>query len=125
VVYIQGEPQLTAGEHPMLTASRPFIESVIRAKVLALPNVAAVQGQATSLEFRDGMVSGVRIGSGDVLGADFVVDAMGRGSRLSDWLSAAGYDRPGLQRVHTGSTGRRARRRSRWAGSCPRTRRTA
>jgi flavin-dependent dehydrogenase len=34
--------------------------------------------------------------------ADFVVDAMGRASKLSEWVEQAGYDRPPLQRLRTG-----------------------
>ena len=35
-------------------------------------------------------VTGVRVSSGEVVGADLVVDAMGRGSALPRWLDAAG-----------------------------------
>jgi 2-polyprenyl-6-methoxyphenol hydroxylase-like FAD-dependent oxidoreductase len=101
--YTDGHPEAPwEGSHRLLTPTRPFLESCIRASVLALPNVTTVQAQATGLEYHDGRVSGVRTGSGDVLAADFVVDAMGRPSRLSDWLSEDGYDRPVMQRVHTG-----------------------
>jgi 2-polyprenyl-6-methoxyphenol hydroxylase-like FAD-dependent oxidoreductase len=40
-------------------------------------------------------------GSG-TLAADLVVDAMGRASKLSDWLEQAGYERPRLERMRTG-----------------------
>jgi 2-polyprenyl-6-methoxyphenol hydroxylase-like FAD-dependent oxidoreductase len=101
--YTDGHPEAPlTGPYQLLTASRPFLESRIRARVMALPNVTTVRSQATALEYRDGKVSGVRTALGDVLAADLVVDAMGRASRLSDWLAADGYDRPPLQRVHTG-----------------------
>jgi 2-polyprenyl-6-methoxyphenol hydroxylase-like FAD-dependent oxidoreductase len=102
VQYLDGQKQLQAGQHRLLMASRPFIESRIRAKVLALPNVTIMQSQATGLECRDGRVTAVHCGSGETLPADIVVDAMGRASKLSDWLSSAGYDRPELQRLPTG-----------------------
>jgi 2-polyprenyl-6-methoxyphenol hydroxylase-like FAD-dependent oxidoreductase len=101
--YTDGRPEAAlGGTDRLLTASRPFLESCIRASVLALPNVTTVRSQAARLEYRDGQVSGVRTGSGEVLAADLVVDAMGRASRLADWLTDDGYDRPPLERVHTG-----------------------
>jgi 2-polyprenyl-6-methoxyphenol hydroxylase-like FAD-dependent oxidoreductase len=89
VQYTDGRPQVH--EQPLLTSSRPLLESRIRARVLALPNVATRRSQVTGLEYRDGRVSAVRHRSSDadhLLPADFVVDAMGRGSRLADWLDA-------------------------------------
>jgi hypothetical protein len=38
----------------------------------------------------------------DVMIVDFLVDAMGRASKLSAWVEQAGYDRPRLQRLRTG-----------------------
>jgi len=105
VLYRDGRREVH--EEPMLTASRPLFESRIRARVLALPNVATRRSQVTGLDYRDGRVTAVRhrlgsgSGSGDVLPADFVVDAMGRGSRLADWLEADGYSVPPLQRLAT------------------------
>jgi 2-polyprenyl-6-methoxyphenol hydroxylase-like FAD-dependent oxidoreductase len=101
--YTDGHPEAPLdGSDRLLTGTRPFLESRIRASVLALPNVATVRAQVTGLEYAGGRVSGIRIASGEVLAADFVVDALGRSSRLSDWLSEEGYDRPRLQRVHAG-----------------------
>jgi 2-polyprenyl-6-methoxyphenol hydroxylase-like FAD-dependent oxidoreductase len=103
--YLDGHLQVSGGERQMVAASRPFVESRVRARVLAQPNVSAVQARATGLEYRGGRVSGVRYesdGGGAVLQADFVVDAMGRASRLPDWLSADGYDKPALARLPIG-----------------------
>jgi 2-polyprenyl-6-methoxyphenol hydroxylase-like FAD-dependent oxidoreductase len=100
VQYTDGRPQVH--EQPLLTASRPLMESVIRARVLALPNVSALGSQATGLEYRDRRVTAVRYRAGDAAGllpADLVVDAMGRASRLADWLQDDGYDVPPLQRL--------------------------
>ena len=102
VHYVDGQQQIEAGDHELLAASRPLIESRLRAEVLALPNVTAMRAQATGLEYRDGRVSAVRYTSGHAnvtLPAGLVVDAMGRASRLSDWLLADGYDRPPLERL--------------------------
>jgi len=102
VQYTDGRSQVH--EQPLLTASRPLLESRIRARVLALPNVATRRSQVSGLEYRDGQVTAVRYRSGDaahVQPADFVVDAMGRGSRLADWLDGDGYDVPPLQRLAT------------------------
>ena len=91
-------------EQPLLTASRPLLESRIRAQVLALPNVSARRSQVTGLKFRDGRVTAVRHRSGEAAGAlpaDFVVDATSRASRLPDWLDDGGYEVPPLQRLAT------------------------
>jgi hypothetical protein len=63
------------------------LESRIRSRVLAVPNVSALSAQATGLEFRNGVVRAVRyVADGDehVTDVDFVVDAMGRASKMSD-----------------------------------------
>lgn len=103
--YSDGQLQVKGDDYMFVTASRPFLESRIRARVLALPNVIAVQAAATGLEYSDDRVSGVRYRSGGdtaVLSAQFVVDAMGRPSKLSDWLRGAGYDSPRLERLPVG-----------------------
>jgi len=103
--YLDGHQQVRTGDHDLLYASRPFMETRIRERVLAGPGVSVLPAQATGLEYRDGAVTGVRYrasgsgGDAGALAADFVVDAMGRGSRLADWLAADGYDRPPRQRV--------------------------
>jgi 2-polyprenyl-6-methoxyphenol hydroxylase-like FAD-dependent oxidoreductase len=102
--YLDGRPKVQTGDHDLLFASRPFMEARIRERVLGVPGVSVLRAQATGLEYRDGAVSGVRYSSGGdsgVLAADIVVDAMGRGSRLTDWLAADGWDRPQVQRLPT------------------------
>lgn len=104
-VYLDGRRQARGSDEYILTATRPFLESRIRSRVLALPNVTTVQAQVTGLDYRDGGVNAVRFavdGVEDVIGADFVVDAMGRASRVSEWVEQDGYDRPRLERVRTG-----------------------
>jgi 2-polyprenyl-6-methoxyphenol hydroxylase-like FAD-dependent oxidoreductase len=102
VVYHDGEPKVRGGNEQFLLASRPFLEARIRSRVLALPNVSTLAAQASGLVFTNDRVSGVRYTGDGVLAADFVVDAMGRASKLSDWLEQTGYERPRLQRVKTG-----------------------
>ena len=100
-----GHRQAISGDasHGFLLASRPFLEARIREHVLALPNVRVLHARATGLEFRDAAVSVVRHVDGSetagTLHADFVVDAMGRSSRLADWLSQHGFERPAIERL--------------------------
>jgi 2-polyprenyl-6-methoxyphenol hydroxylase-like FAD-dependent oxidoreductase len=95
----------------VLCASRPFLEGHIRARVRALPNVTFLDrcdivGLATTADGR--RVSGARVlrradGSAEeVLSADFVVDATGRGSRTPVWLEGLGYPRPEKEQVQIG-----------------------
>jgi 2-polyprenyl-6-methoxyphenol hydroxylase-like FAD-dependent oxidoreductase len=89
----------------LLTSSRPFLEAQIRRRTLALPNVAVMTGQVTGLGYDHGAVTAVRYQAEDgeiVADTDFVVDAMGRASRLSDWLERDGWERPRLERMQVG-----------------------
>ena len=92
----------------LLCASRPLLEGHVRARVRALPNVRLmdrcdVVGLATTPDGR--RVTGVRVlrradGSAEeLLRADLVVDASGRGSRTPAWLDALGYPRPDREQV--------------------------
>jgi 2-polyprenyl-6-methoxyphenol hydroxylase-like FAD-dependent oxidoreductase len=93
-----------------LCASRPFLEGHVRARVRALPGLrlldrCQVVGLATTPDGR--RVTGVRVlrragGGEEVLGADLVVDATGRGSRTPLWLEALGYPRPPTEQVRIG-----------------------
>jgi 2-polyprenyl-6-methoxyphenol hydroxylase-like FAD-dependent oxidoreductase len=95
----------------LLCASRPFLEAHVRARVRAHPNVTLldrcdVVGLATTPDNR--RVIGVRVlhradsSAEEVLGADLVVDASGRGSRTPVWLESLGYARPELEQVRIG-----------------------
>jgi 2-polyprenyl-6-methoxyphenol hydroxylase-like FAD-dependent oxidoreductase len=104
VTALNGVPQAWDGEdHHLLAIGRPLLESLIRDRVTSLPNVSVLHGRATGLRYRDDAVTGVHHvpagGDPDVLDADFVVDAMGRSSRLSTWLKESGYDHPRLERL--------------------------
>jgi 2-polyprenyl-6-methoxyphenol hydroxylase-like FAD-dependent oxidoreductase len=94
-----------------LCASRPFLEGHVRARVRALPNMrfldaCDIVGLATTPDGR--RVTGARVlrraggGAEEVLGADLVVDATGRGSRTPLWLEALGYARPETEQVRIG-----------------------
>lgn len=80
--------------------SRLLLESILRQRVAALPNVELCGGaQVQGLVASNGVVEGVRVRWKDgreegVETAVFVVDASGRGSKLPDWLQAIGYDAP-------------------------------
>ncbi|MEV1144449.1 FAD-dependent oxidoreductase [Micromonospora sp. NPDC049799] len=85
-----------------LAGSRPLLEGLIRQQVLRLPNVKTVAARATGLVVDAGVTTGVRCDVGGLPGVesgDLVVDAMGRSSRLSEWLEQAGWDRPVTRRM--------------------------
>jgi 2-polyprenyl-6-methoxyphenol hydroxylase-like FAD-dependent oxidoreductase len=101
VVHHDGWEQMPSGDS-LLLGSRPFLEARIRSRVLALPNVCSVSRQATGLAYdASDQACGVYCGE-DLVQADFVVDAMGRASRLPAWLDNDGYERPRLQRLRNG-----------------------
>jgi 2-polyprenyl-6-methoxyphenol hydroxylase-like FAD-dependent oxidoreductase len=95
-----------------LSASRPLLEGYVRARVRALPHVAFLDcrdivGLAATPDGR--RVTGARVlrqadrsAKEEVLGADLVVDATGRGSRTPIWLQALGYARPDAEQVRVG-----------------------
>ncbi|GGZ35961.1 FAD-binding monooxygenase [Streptomyces inusitatus] len=81
-----------------LTSSRPFLESHVRARVQALPNVEFLERRdiirlnATEDRGRiDGVVVADRDGTEELIEADLVLDASGRGSRTSARLVELGY----------------------------------
>lgn len=99
---------------PALLATRPFIEGLVHGRTVQRENVRVVAGRAQGLVFRGERVAGVRYlpatadpvraaedgpGEQQELPADLVVDAMGRSSRLSDWLEQNGWPRPPMQRM--------------------------
>ena len=94
-----------------VAVSRPLLEGCVRERVQALPNVRVVDrcDAAGLVATPDGRgVRGVRvIGRADgsteeVLEADLVVDATGRGSRSPLWLEQLGYPRPAQDEVRAG-----------------------
>jgi 2-polyprenyl-6-methoxyphenol hydroxylase-like FAD-dependent oxidoreductase len=95
----------------LLSASRPVLEGHVRARMRALSNVAFLDSRdAAGLTTTPdgGRVTGARVlrradGSAEeLIAADLVVDATGRGSRTPVWLEALGYPRPPTERVQIG-----------------------
>jgi 2-polyprenyl-6-methoxyphenol hydroxylase-like FAD-dependent oxidoreductase len=98
---------------PGLAPTRPFLESYVRSRVAALPNVELRTGTdivglvATPDASR---VTGARLqargdGAGEqIVEADLVVDATGRGSRTPRWLTELGYERPAEERLDVNLT---------------------
>src|SRR3712207_2150667 len=111
--WVNGGRQLSQAPSGLLGlgVSRPLLESRIRARVRALPNVDVLDGcDAAGLVASPGgeRVTGLRVLSRaadsceQVLDADLVVDASGRGSRGPQWLEALGFPAPAVEQVHIG-----------------------
>jgi 2-polyprenyl-6-methoxyphenol hydroxylase-like FAD-dependent oxidoreductase len=93
-----------------ISAGRPVLESLVRGRVAGLPNVAFIEhcdivGLVTSADAT--RVTGARLhrrtsDSAEVVEADLVVDATGRGSRTPVWLAEFGYHQPAEERVKIG-----------------------
>lgn len=105
-MYLNGmaRPNAPQPDMPVLISTRPFLETLVRRKTLAVPNITLVTGRAEGLVFDGDQVRGARYlpdGADEIVTepADLVVDAMGRSSRLSDWLADNGWERPPMQRM--------------------------
>ncbi|MEH3130469.1 MAG: FAD-dependent oxidoreductase [Mycolicibacterium neoaurum] len=92
-------------------ASRPLVEFAVRSRVIALGNIDFVDNSDVVglIAAQSGSVSGVRVadrfsGATADLTADFVVDAMGRGTRTPALLAALGYQNPVEQRSSAKAT---------------------
>jgi 2-polyprenyl-6-methoxyphenol hydroxylase-like FAD-dependent oxidoreductase len=106
--YLRGRPlrRIDAGL-PVLSASRPLIETVIRDRLAAEPNVTVHDGAevvALRLTPDRRRVTGVEVadratGAGWTLAAGLTVDATGRGSRVRRWLTEYGYPEPPAEQV--------------------------
>src|SRR6478736_1706516 len=87
-----------------LRRGRPHLEWQIRRRVTAIDNVEFVRAAVSEPRYEPGrqQVTGVVLDSGDPVGADLVVDATGRGTRLPVWLAQWGFERPREDRVDVG-----------------------
>ena len=112
-----GDARLLFGGHRLaraetgltvLSVSRSLLEARIRARVRALPAVSfAPSCDIVGLRHTGdgGRVTGVRVlrrtdaSAHEVVDADLVVDASGRGSRAPKWLDAVGFPRPEEEQV--------------------------
>ncbi|GKS58705.1 FAD-binding monooxygenase [Nitrospira sp.] len=85
-----------------ITVSRPCLETAVRRRVKALPNVTFLEqteGIHPLYDQTAGRVTGVAVRRRDDqveqrLNADLVIDASGRGSQSPKWLQQWGYDPP-------------------------------
>lgn len=99
--------QTPSGLHG-IALSRHMLERTVRARVLALDDVALLAPyDVDELQQRAGAVTGVRVrprdgGPMQDLHADLVVDATGRGSRTPTWLESAGYPQPDVETIELG-----------------------
>jgi 2-polyprenyl-6-methoxyphenol hydroxylase-like FAD-dependent oxidoreductase len=90
-----------------ITVSRPFLETAVRRRVKALPNVTFLDGtdaRTPSFDAAAGRVTGVTVRrrgteSDEFLAADLVVDAGGRGSQSGAWLAEWGFGQPAVVSV--------------------------
>jgi 2-polyprenyl-6-methoxyphenol hydroxylase-like FAD-dependent oxidoreductase len=90
-------------------ASRPVLEGHVRRRLLALYNVRAIENcavQGLAAADNGAAIRGVRVkidnGAEQLIAADLVVDASGRGSLSSAWLDSLGYARPEEEKIEIG-----------------------
>jgi 2-polyprenyl-6-methoxyphenol hydroxylase-like FAD-dependent oxidoreductase len=100
--YVSGDFRVRAKiTEPSPFMSRPLLERLVRERVMALPNVCILSGtdiRGLIADSASERIVGVRVqrnpDSTEVLVADLVIDATGRGSRTPAWLEELGYPRP-------------------------------
>ncbi len=91
-----------------LSATRPFLEGHVRARVQELPGIRILRGSASTLTTAADRrtVTGVQVsgpdGSPSQIAGSLVIDATGRGSRTPAWLDDMGYQNPERDRVEIG-----------------------
>jgi 2-polyprenyl-6-methoxyphenol hydroxylase-like FAD-dependent oxidoreductase len=92
------KPRFAAGFH-IHFQRRLVLEKLVRRRVQALGNVELRDGaRVTGLVFDAGRVVGVKVGT-DVVAADLVVDASGRGSQAAKWFAEGGFDNPPVDHI--------------------------
>jgi 2-polyprenyl-6-methoxyphenol hydroxylase-like FAD-dependent oxidoreductase len=92
-----------------LLAARPVLEGNVRRRLLALPNVRAIERCAVQGPVADearAAVRGVRVKvdnqAEETIHADLVIDASGRGSSSPAWLESLGFQRPAEEKIDIG-----------------------
>jgi len=102
--HVLGTAHRLQDEFTAYVPSRPQLEWQIRRRVLAIDNVDIVSAAVSepTYDAAQQRVTGVRLDSGEVVEADLVVDAAGRGTRLPVWLETWGYGRPHEEAVDVG-----------------------
>lgn len=79
--------------------SRPMLEIGVRHRVQTLDNLTILDNRSIrDLVFENGRVTGIQT-QDQVLLADLVIDASGRGSRAPKWLESLGFRRPVEEKV--------------------------
>ncbi|WP_203907093.1 FAD-dependent oxidoreductase [Rhizocola hellebori] len=95
-------PPADTGLH-LVSFSRPFLETTLRGRLLAHPNVSIRDGVAIAALTGSSLgVTGVRLDDGETLAANLVVDATGRGSRSDRWLANLDFPVPEAAEVKIG-----------------------
>ncbi len=91
--------------------SRPLLESLVRQRVRAIPNVEILDGHdvVEPVALQPDRVTGARLfnrqtGEERVHDADLVVDAMGRGARTPAFLESLGFGRPDTEHSTANAT---------------------
>ncbi|MFC8794762.1 FAD-dependent oxidoreductase [Streptomyces cinereoruber] len=101
----------TAAAVHFYSGPRPQLEWLVRRRVLADPRIELVEGTETvALTGDSSRVRGVRLrergagvgGETRTLAADLVVDASGRSTKASDWLTGIGAEAPHEETLDTG-----------------------
>ncbi|GAA2962333.1 hypothetical protein [Actinokineospora diospyrosa] len=96
-MFVDGQPRPVVAGDVLVPFYRPLLDWHIREAVL--PTVRLLPDRVVGL-LGGSRVQGVRLASGSVVdGADLVVDATGRGSRLGTWLADEGFPGPPRTRV--------------------------
>ncbi|MGC0334162.1 2-polyprenyl-6-methoxyphenol hydroxylase-like FAD-dependent oxidoreductase [Streptomyces sp. SAI-170] len=98
--------RFTTTRHHNLVCSRPLLDHVLTARVLADPRISLREDTAAvGLAGSATVVTGLRVRTGDrdeTLRADLVVDASGRGSRAPLWLRRLGLPQVAEREVNAG-----------------------
>jgi len=98
------KPHYRSGIETVL-CTRPLIEALLRRRVSALPNVELRHGVSVEGPVADeakARITGVKVkgpSGEEILPAELVVDASGRGTRAPRWLEELGYGRPPEEQV--------------------------
>jgi 2-polyprenyl-6-methoxyphenol hydroxylase-like FAD-dependent oxidoreductase len=102
--HVLGTHHRLQDEFTAYVPSRPQLEWQIRRRVKAIPNVDIVHAGVSEpcYDATRQRVTGVLLDSGEDVEADLVVDATGRGTRLSVWLAQWGFERPREDTVDVG-----------------------
>ncbi len=107
--HVLGTATTLRDEFTAYIPSRPHLEWQIRRRALAIANVDLIRRGVAEPWFDPAQerVTGVLLAAADessAVGADLVVDAAGRGTRLPVWLEQWGYGRPREDTVDVGIT---------------------